>query len=116
MLADTPDAEVYVQVNSPPEKREKGDPLRVYMSLEPYNWTNREKNADIGIGFSSKSDIQSTYARPRESRQHFISPRKLQVCYFFPPFIPLFHLSHLLLVSGGSSVPSHIKLFCQLAK
>lgn len=77
-LADHPDAEVYVGHNRPPGHREKGDPLRVYLSFEPNKWNIFTRNADIGVGYGPEHDVQSTYARPRESRQHFLSSIKRQ--------------------------------------
>eukprot|EP00271_Cylindrocystis_brebissonii_P002694 TRINITY_DN13473_c0_g1_i1.p1 TRINITY_DN13473_c0_g1~~TRINITY_DN13473_c0_g1_i1.p1 ORF type:complete len:540 (+),score=46.79 TRINITY_DN13473_c0_g1_i1:46-1620(+) len=82
-MADQPDADIYVDGRHPPETREPGEPLSVYMNLEPVLWQRIREKADLGIGFAPETDVQTTYARPRESWQHHRSRRKRQDVLLF---------------------------------
>ncbi|CAA2996305.1 alpha-(1,4)-fucosyltransferase [Olea europaea subsp. europaea] len=59
VLSDKPDALLF-ETTSPPVQRQAGDPLRVYMNLEPGR--KRSGREDIFISYHAKDDVQSTYA------------------------------------------------------
>ncbi|XP_051139511.1 alpha-(1,4)-fucosyltransferase [Andrographis paniculata] len=75
VLADKPDALLF-ETTTPPLKRLKGNPLRVYMDLE----AGRKKSGyeDLFISYNSKDDVHCTYAGAlfHNNRNYHISPVK----------------------------------------
>ncbi|WOL15059.1 alpha-(1,4)-fucosyltransferase-like [Canna indica] len=59
VLADDPDA-LFFEWDSPPKTRKKGEPLRIFMDIEP---TRKPTGfEDIFVGYHAKDDVQCTYA------------------------------------------------------
>ncbi|KAK1371815.1 Fucosyltransferase [Heracleum sosnowskyi] len=59
VLVDKPDALLF-ETTTPPLRRKYGDPLRVYLDLEPGR--RRSGVEDIFISYHAKDDVQATYA------------------------------------------------------
>nr|GLL40469.1 alpha-(1,4)-fucosyltransferase [Ipomoea trifida] len=59
VMADKPDALLF-ETSTPPLKRRKGEPLRVYMDLEAGR--KRSGYEDLFISYHAKDNVQSTYA------------------------------------------------------
>ncbi|VFQ90558.1 unnamed protein product [Cuscuta campestris] len=78
IMADNPDA-LFFESSTPPLKRRKGDPLRVYMDLEPGR--KRSGYEDVFISYHAKDDVQSTYAGSlfHKDRNYHLSPSKRNV-------------------------------------
>ncbi|CAL9764260.1 unnamed protein product [Musa acuminata subsp. burmannicoides] len=74
-LADKPDA-VFFEWDSPPKTRQKGEPLRVYMDIEPTR--KRSGYEDIFVGYHAKDDVQCTYPASliHKSRNYHVSSKK----------------------------------------
>lgn len=75
VLADKPDA-VLFETETPPRKRHQGEPLRVYMDLEPGRKSPASK--DIFISYHAGDTVQATYAGAsfHIHRSRFTSPIK----------------------------------------
>ncbi|KAJ7534630.1 hypothetical protein O6H91_13G103600 [Diphasiastrum complanatum] len=75
VLADNPEAALY-ETTRPPLYRRKGEPLRVYLDLEPGR--NPSSAQDIFVTYHADDDLQATYAGNsfHNVRSHFISPIK----------------------------------------
>ncbi|CAL1409968.1 unnamed protein product [Linum trigynum] len=75
VLADKPDALLF-ETTTPPFQRRNGDPLRVYMDLEPGR--KRSGMEDVFISYHAEDDVQSTYAGAlfHNGRNYNVSPRK----------------------------------------
>ncbi|CAH9082433.1 unnamed protein product [Cuscuta epithymum] len=75
IMADHPDALLFETI-TPPLQRRKGEPLRVYMDLEPGR--KRSGYEDIFISYHAKDDVQSTYAGSlfHKSRNYRLSRSK----------------------------------------
>ncbi|CAN6440262.1 unnamed protein product [Victoria cruziana] len=74
-LVDKPDAVIF-ETSTPPKHRTKGDPLRVYMDLEPGRRSSGYE--DIFITYHAKDDVQSTYAGAlfHNGRNYHVSSKK----------------------------------------
>ncbi|CAI9282091.1 unnamed protein product [Lactuca saligna] len=75
VLLDKPDALLF-ETTTPPSRRRKGDPLRVYMDLEAGR--KRSGFEDIFISYHAKDDVQSTYAGGlfHNNRNYYLSSYK----------------------------------------
>eukprot|EP00250_Pteridium_aquilinum_P033712 c6130_g1_i1 orf=416-1687(+) len=75
VLAYDPDAELF-ETGNPPRKRKQGEPLRVYMDLEPGRKSPAHK--DIFISYHANDTVQATYAGAsfHIHRSYFASPVK----------------------------------------
>ncbi|XP_024522517.1 alpha-(1,4)-fucosyltransferase-like [Selaginella moellendorffii] len=75
VLADKPDA-LFYEWNKPPVERKSGDPLRIYIDIEPQK--QRAPAQDIFVSYHHSSDVQATYAGAlfHNSRNYYISPTK----------------------------------------
>ncbi|MCO5603976.1 hypothetical protein L7F22_058133 [Adiantum nelumboides] len=75
VLADSADAELY-ETGNPPRKRKQGDPLRVYMDLEPGRRSPAHK--DMFISYHANDTVQVTYAGAsfHTHRSYYTSPIK----------------------------------------
>ncbi|XP_074273325.1 alpha-(1,4)-fucosyltransferase [Silene latifolia] len=75
VLVDHPDALLF-ETTTPPLKRRVGEPLRVYMDLEPGR--KRSGREDIFVSYHAKDDVQSTYAGAlfHNNRNYYISSKK----------------------------------------
>ncbi|KAI5070356.1 hypothetical protein GOP47_0014699 [Adiantum capillus-veneris] len=75
VIADGADADLY-ETGNPPRKRKQGDPLRVYMDLEPGRKSPAHK--DIFISYHANDTVQATYAGAsfHMHRSYFTSPIK----------------------------------------
>lgn len=64
-------------------QRQAGDPLRVYMNLEPGR--KRSGREDIFISYHAKDDVQSTYAGAlfHNNRNYHLSSVKNNVSAFY---------------------------------
>ncbi|KAG4939448.1 hypothetical protein JHK82_045171 [Glycine max] len=78
VLADNPDAFLF-ETTKPPAQRSIGQPLRVYMDLEPKR--KRSGREEIFISYHAKDDLQSTYASSlfHNGRNYHISSHKNNV-------------------------------------
>ncbi|BBM99359.1 alpha-1,4-fucosyltransferase [Marchantia polymorpha subsp. ruderalis] len=74
VLADNPDANFY-EMYKPPQKRRTGDPLRVYMDLEP---ARTRASQDLFVSYHAGDNLQATYAGTafHMNRNHYISTQK----------------------------------------
>eukprot|EP00252_Welwitschia_mirabilis_P012321 TRINITY_DN2733_c0_g1_i2.p1 TRINITY_DN2733_c0_g1~~TRINITY_DN2733_c0_g1_i2.p1 ORF type:complete len:290 (+),score=37.89 TRINITY_DN2733_c0_g1_i2:287-1156(+) len=74
VLADQPDAHLF-ETQTPPFKRHKGEPLRVYMDLEA---GRNSVPADIFVSYHAGDDVQATYAGAQfhSNRNYYVSPFK----------------------------------------
>ncbi|KAK9713729.1 hypothetical protein RND81_06G047500 [Saponaria officinalis] len=75
VLADSPDALLF-ETTTPPLQRRMGEPLRVYMDLEPGR--RRSGREDIFVSYHAKDDVQSTYAGSffHNNRNYYVSSQK----------------------------------------
>lgn len=75
VLAYYPDAELY-ETGRPPQQRKRGEPLRVYMDLEPGR--KSPANKDIFVSYHADDTVQATYAGAsfHVHRSYFTSPVK----------------------------------------
>ncbi|KAK4279734.1 hypothetical protein QN277_011462 [Acacia crassicarpa] len=75
VLADKPDALLFENAK-PPLKRKVGEPVRVYMDLEPER--ERTGREDIFISYHADDDIQTTYAGAffHNNRNYHVSSHK----------------------------------------
>ncbi|KAH9623995.1 hypothetical protein KSS87_007012 [Heliosperma pusillum] len=75
VLVDHPDALLF-ETTTPPLTRRVGEPLRVYMDLEPAR--KRSGREDIFVSYHAKDDVQSTYAGAlfHNNRNYYISSKK----------------------------------------
>ncbi|KAL9245481.1 hypothetical protein vseg_019128 [Gypsophila vaccaria] len=75
VLGDQPDALLF-EGTAPPLQRCVGEPLRVYMDLEPGR--RRTGREDIFISYHAEDDVQSTYAGSsfHNNRNYYVSSQK----------------------------------------
>nr|CAE54434.2 alpha-1,4-fucosyltransferase [Physcomitrium patens] len=75
VLLDRPDAHLYESA-TPPSRRRKGEPWRIYMDLEPGR--NRAPSQDLFVSYHANDDLQVTYAGAafHTIRNYYISPVK----------------------------------------
>ncbi|XP_054782120.1 alpha-(1,4)-fucosyltransferase-like [Prosopis cineraria] len=75
VLADNPDALLF-EKTKPPRRRKVGEPIRVYMDLEPER--KRTGREDIFISYHADDDIQTTYAGAffHNNRNYHVSSHK----------------------------------------
>ncbi|XP_052203211.1 alpha-(1,4)-fucosyltransferase [Diospyros lotus] len=75
VLADKPDALLF-ETTTPPVQRSNGEPLRVYMDLEPGR--KRSGFEDLFVSYHAKDDVQSTYAGAlfHNNRNYYLSSYK----------------------------------------
>ncbi|KAG0575533.1 hypothetical protein KC19_5G010500 [Ceratodon purpureus] len=75
-LEKNPDAHFYETYSPPDGRRQKGEPWRVYMDLEPGR--NRAESQDLFVSYHAKDDLQVTYAGAsfHPIRNYYISPLK----------------------------------------
>lgn len=75
VLVDEPEA-VFFETTTPPLKRRKGEPLRVYLDLEAGRRSS--SFADIFVSYHAGDDVQATYAGAlfHNNRNYYVSPDK----------------------------------------
>ncbi|KAK7277289.1 hypothetical protein RIF29_18440 [Crotalaria pallida] len=83
VLADNPDALLFETAKPSFHPRSAGQPLRVFVDLEPSR--KRSGREDIFISYHAKDDLQSTYAGAlfHNSRNYYVSPYKNNVALVY---------------------------------